>query len=425
MKKLFYMLLLAVVSMTTACTPEEDDLFGESSASRVDAAIIDNMKVLTSAPNGWKMQYFPSSNKTFGGYNMLLKFNENQTVEASSEFFDADFVSTSLFSVKQSAGVVLSMDTYNQAFHIFSDPSDPLGWGGKGQGLGGDYDFLILEASKDKVVLKGKKTNVVSVLTPMPVDVAWEDYLGEIQARDESIVAKKMLLTLGGTEVSVTFNFRNLIFQYMDGEEPQMVKAAFVMGKDGFVLEEPLEILGETIEGFNYNPSTDTFTSYGSVEAEMIIVIPDINQQFVDGDWFISYSNLGKLGRLYFREMKKAIDAVGMVLQYAYIGTSEDGYGFNFMLSGNEGTLNFNYSLVGTDKIALQFAMDGNQIGIICHNNFDFHYALFPFGYGNARLFTITTDDVKNPSYITLTEDADPRNQITLVSDVVLYPFNN
>ena len=47
------------------------------------------------------------------------------------------------------------------------------------------------------------------------------------------------------------------------------------------------------------------------------------------------------------------------------------------------------------------------------------------FGYNSARTFTISTDDKKAPSYILLTEDANPKNTIKLIATQTLYPFNN
>ena len=50
--------------------------------------------------------------------------------------------------------------------------------------------------------------------------------------------------------------------------------------------------------------------------------------------------------------------------------------------------------------------------------------ALVPFGYSSARLFTLTTDDIKNPSYITLTEDANPTNSMTLFAAQISFPLD-
>ncbi len=179
MKKIYYLLYLATAVLFAACTNEEDDLFDTSSALRADAAIAADTKILTDAANGWMMEYFPEAQQSYGGYNVLLKFGTDGKVTVASELYENSDITTSLYSVKQSAGIVLSFDTYNEIFHFFSDPSDPAGVGGNGYGLEGDYDFLILEATAEKVTLKGKKTGGIAVLTPMKED--WEEYILALQ----------------------------------------------------------------------------------------------------------------------------------------------------------------------------------------------------------------------------------------------------
>ena len=59
MKKLYKMLYMAAaVLLAAACSPEEDDIFSDSSANRADAAIAADMQVLTGAANGWLMEYY-------------------------------------------------------------------------------------------------------------------------------------------------------------------------------------------------------------------------------------------------------------------------------------------------------------------------------------------------------------------------------
>ena len=100
-------------------------------------------------------------------------------------------------------------------------------------------------------------------------------------------------------------------------------------------------------------------------------------------------------------------------------------FGFNLISSGYGGSLLFDYVLEGDNKITLQFALDGEGDGLWYHTNAGFNYALVPFGYNSARTFTLTADNPKSPTQITLTEDANPNNVITLFANQVAYPFNN
>jgi hypothetical protein len=100
-------------------------------------------------------------------------------------------------------------------------------------------------------------------------------------------------------------------------------------------------------------------------------------------------------------------------------------FGFQFISSGYGGSLDFIYALEGEDMITLQFAMVGAGDGVWYHNNANFAYALFPFGYSSPRTFVLTADDNKNPSQITMTEVGNTRNTITLFAAQIAYPFDN
>ena len=120
--------MAAAVLLAAACSPEEDDIFSDSSANRADAAIAADMQVLTGAANGWLMEYYPEASQMYGGYNILLSFSEDGRVTVAGDIVtDPTATATSLFSVKQSAGIVLSFDTYNEIFHFFSDPGNSNG----------------------------------------------------------------------------------------------------------------------------------------------------------------------------------------------------------------------------------------------------------------------------------------------------------
>lgn len=93
-------------------------MFDDSSANRIEASLAQVNEVLLSAKNGWLMKYYPNANQKYGGYNLFLYFSADGKVTAASDVAGVGERMTSLYSLKQSAGAVLSFDTYNSIIHF-------------------------------------------------------------------------------------------------------------------------------------------------------------------------------------------------------------------------------------------------------------------------------------------------------------------
>ena len=88
MKKIYCLLVLfAAACINISCTGEVDDIFDKSASERIEDAIKSDTEILTSAANGWVMYYY--GNKNYGGYNVLCKFNKDNTVNVASEFYES------------------------------------------------------------------------------------------------------------------------------------------------------------------------------------------------------------------------------------------------------------------------------------------------------------------------------------------------
>jgi hypothetical protein len=423
MKKIYNIFyILAAMLVFAACSPEQDDYFDESSAERVNSTIAADTKVLTSASNGWLMKYFPDEYLQYGGYNLLLKFDEDGKVTVANELYDADETAESLYKVKQDAGVVLSFDTYNELFHLFSDPDDKAGVSQDGKGFEGDYDFQILEASADKVVLKGKKSGTKAVLTPFTGD--WEEYLSTIQAADEAMYNKRYSFDLNGTTVAVSTSNRTLVFSYeKDGEEVSE-SGAYIVTPTGYDFYEPIEINGTTIEGFTYNSSSDSFTASNNSSISMVKVVPPLSEQFVNGDWFFYYSGLSAAVKPYFAKAYQGSANEGETVNYMYLSLSTNGLIFNS--GGYACYLIYEYSIVSDDEVTIKFALSGNNNGVWYYQNAGYNYVVSVLGSSAGVTYKLSTeDDLKNVQYITMTNEANPARYMTVTSNVVYYPFNN
>lgn len=162
-----YLVIIALLAATfAACSRDEESLFDKPAAIRAQEAITNAFDVLTSNETGWEMAYFPNLEASAKGYNMVLKFskNGNVSVTAKNSATTANKIMTdtaSTWAVKSDYGPILTFDTYNDVFHAFSDPKE------NGAGLLGDYEFLILKATPELVLLKGKKHSAYTVMRPM------------------------------------------------------------------------------------------------------------------------------------------------------------------------------------------------------------------------------------------------------------------
>ncbi len=193
MNKIFSLALLCSAALSfTACVNEEDNLFDKSAAERLNEASALYSKRLTASPNGWALQLYPTKQDEapYGnGYLLLLRFHENKTVDAAMlNSLSNDYLmsSTSTWNVITDNGPVLSFDTYNNVVHTFSDPEDVPSTGTQdnkvdetGTGIGGDYEFIIVDAPEDAsyMMLKGKKRGTYNLMTPVEEGVDYESYL--------------------------------------------------------------------------------------------------------------------------------------------------------------------------------------------------------------------------------------------------------
>lgn len=428
MKKIFYLLTMVVAVMTvSSCSNEQEDFFNDSSANRANAEIKNTIEVLASASNGWIMQYFPGDPETWGGYNMLAKFDTDGKVTVANEVSYADYTETSYYSVKQSAGVMLSFDTYNNLFHVFSDPSAPLA-GDQGSGMEGDYDFSVLSATKDKVVLKGRKQGTYLELTPMPADMTWEEYLTKLSAVKKDMLSLKYTLDINGKQYVAAPYRRTLQVSTTDEDgNAKTITIPYVFCTDGIKTYQPVNVEGVEVTGFKYSADGNYASDNGNGVVLKQVAQP-LNQLLLGYQWFCKFDDMGTYGKIAWNYFGQGLAKIGDNLVYALIGTYNGRFGFHFASLANDGNvysggLNMDFTLIGDDKISMQFAQSGYGSGAWYHEEAEMDYALYPFGYNKAKTFTISTDNAKMPSYLILTDNDDSRNVIKLSYSVVYFPF--
>lgn len=251
----FVTMLLALGS---SCSQKQDDVFGTTADERLSLSLKSTQEVLESAPNGWQMSVFPSTDGRWGGYTVWLRFSGGYALEATNEFIADAETSKSEYRLDDSNGVSLVFDTYNVAVHMFSQPNiqelaqtytklSRFSSADINQGLGGDYTYRVLSVSRDEVRLQGARSGAIAVLRPAGVQ-PWLDQLRTIQASEQNFGFTNIRLSGAGLDYSGTFTLNSRqIDLYRDGEE---FRLPFRFTEEGIELYEAKSLGAQRVQRF-------------------------------------------------------------------------------------------------------------------------------------------------------------------------------
>ena len=194
-KNILTVSLFAALAMSfTACVNEEDDLFDQSAAERLNQSKATYTERFASSEAGWIMEYYPTNYDQAPqglGYLLLADFNSDGSVKmAMNNRFSGNtyLEDTSLWEIISDTGPVLTFNTFNKCIHAFATPEDISFTGGAledetGLGCEGDYEFIILnmEADCDTAMIKGKKRATYNRLTRLPEGTDFKEYMDDIK----------------------------------------------------------------------------------------------------------------------------------------------------------------------------------------------------------------------------------------------------
>ena len=202
MKK-YYILILSVVLANSGCSPRVADVFADTAVVRLEQNREVVKERLINAENGWVMQYFAQSDQTSSdtikhrGYTFLFKFRNDGTVTVGAPVDGVYMTETSLWDIISDNSTVLTFNSFNKVFHYYSNPDPALGlWGADGEGVGGDYEFMVLEYNEKEnyQLLKGKKRSCYIRLYPLAEGQDWEEYFQKLDSMDKFLFEENLPL---------------------------------------------------------------------------------------------------------------------------------------------------------------------------------------------------------------------------------------
>ena len=409
--------------LLTSCLKDQEDVFDKPSATRISEYLANTANVLKASANGWVLYYYPDNEQSYGGYAYTLKFDGEDVVVGLEQ---EEGTVTSKYKLVADDGPVLTFDTYNDLMHGFATPSS-----GRYEAMGGDFEFIILSASAEKVELKGKRSG--NVMTMYPLETSAESFLESLAEVQADMAYANFTMSVDTVNVPVYVSSRNMVMEYPAADEngtPEVVTAPFVYTLKGIEFYEPVELNGQTISGFKYEAGATSYASFESSSVVLNGVIPPINETFVSSLWSVTLKNMSAFGAPYWEWIRDvALPAVQDAdLDYAYIGGNNGATGFWFSSGGYTGVLGLDYELEGDDIVKIAYNKAKNQgNGDWYVANGYYHRLILPFGCNDSaeplqRTFKITADNVKAPSILVLADQDNDQNVITLSAED-LKPF--
>lgn len=282
--KIFATLLLALpLVLFTSCLKDDNEVFSEKSAIRLQRTIEEDRAVLMSSPYGWALDYYVGEEQAYGGYAYTIKF-DSLTCTAASELHE-DTV-TSYYKLSNDAGPTLNFDTYNSVLHDLATPT-----ASNYEAYQADYEFVILSATSEKVELLGKR--VGSKMTLHRLNEPMGDYLKKVAAVNNSILVATGTGELEGEKVSMTFDLNNRAMTVYTPNDT--LETAFVITDKGIRLYEGFTLAGKTCRDFSYEASTKVFTCLNEGATQLTIqgALPETYREYADyeGDYYYTYRN--------------------------------------------------------------------------------------------------------------------------------------
>lgn len=417
MKKIYrvFFALMALVALA-ACSNDVDDVFDQSSSERINEAMTECKKVLTSAEDGWVMKYYPKANTTYGGYNILLKFDADGNVTAMSDALGSDVKATSHYKLEQSSGLLLSFDEYNKVIHYFSDPANPDGIGYNGKGMEGDLEFRVKTACADSVVMTGKKRNSKIVMTPLSKDADWAETINQLLDEEENMAFPKYSCTVNGATYQATTSYRTITFERTDAEEDLITVPYIITGK-GLEFYKSITLNGATVNGFNYVGGDTYEFDATNGDVKMYGIVPPLAEQVTVGDWYLGTANMGAFAKQYFEYGNQQVSQYFSPCNFLALTSDEAGWGLYSNVAGYGSMLYLTPQFVDDTHITLACAHKFSSNGQYFYNWGQVYYTHALTGDSGqvdgasityvAELLSGTT---RNPQSIKLTDASNPDN---------------
>lgn len=284
--------------LTQSCLHEQENVFDMSTSERLNEAQKYYEKILTGAENGWILEYITGDTDANrrGGFNFLLKFdggNVTASIDALA-MSDVDPTNpnpyeqkTSLYRFDQDMSVTISFSSYNSFLHYYHEQH------GSYTTYKGDFEFTIMEANEDLVILRGKKYGNIMEMRRIPLDVSWESYLEDINDIID-ICSVYSQFELSKNDQVIGSGSLNSNFRYTFQINSDEVSSNAIFTTEGIKFIEPLSIDNKEYIHFRWDNEAKVYNSIENNGDLKILPLLDPSYLYYEdyiGEYTLKYNN--------------------------------------------------------------------------------------------------------------------------------------
>ena len=192
----------ATVALAGCSQFQEDNLFEESAALRIEHNAEKLQNILVDAPNGWVLQYYTGRGiSVFEVFSLFAKFERSGKVTLAG---DHRFLRngnagkytehSSLYELIREDGLVLAFNTWNDVLTPFVDPvafwAAPDILVKDGEGMQGDQNLVVKFMSENQIILRGERYDAEVRL--VKADRDWQTYIADTKAMKERFTSDEI-----------------------------------------------------------------------------------------------------------------------------------------------------------------------------------------------------------------------------------------
>lgn len=427
---------MAVAALSLgSCSSEDDSLFDKSAAERLEEGRKGFTDALCAEGGMWELQYFANSDEP--GYVFICEFEPDGsvTMHTDHKWIGNEYKSEkSLWKVISDNGNVLTFNSYNALFHVFSTPENITGPDApandgkdvneQGYGHEGDYEFMLMENDGQSIRLLGKKRGLTAWLTRLPEGTDPQAYLADIKA--SANVFSKKFPTLCLTEVAtgliydvegLSTGVLTIVPHASTSPNSRTAKGNGIFTTEGFRFMQPIDVIREddtvwTLSGFTWTEDGSLVSNDARHSARIAAQNPGFNLENVRMTWLFDKESMSPA-------LAAAHDAASASLQAA-AGSSFDLRNITYAYFANQGTTYFSLTTYAGRRLCRDFceltvSENGSDvtISIVDSNKASADFVptapeYVAFKQMITGEFTVKNAEAMNANTITFTSKANP-----------------